>query len=773
MTITRLFENYSKHLAASLFLSLSLVLNPVLSMASTDPSTQESATIKGVITDPNGAVVVGARVTATHSLTRQSRQTTTDSQGQYTLSDLAPGNYSITVTAQDFDQPSRELNLNTGQTATVDIQLLVGSVQERMIVSAAARVDRSAVDLPVSATVIPRRELLNSPNPTIDEELRYVAGVNLQRDSSDLIFPVIPSIAMRGLGVGDTATRSLVLVDGLPINGGFWGAVLWNRAPEYTLDRLEVVRGSTSSLFGSFAMGGAVNLVTHVPTQREFTGDFQYGENERFRGNLQYGDVVADDRVAFSLNANYFSTDGFFRVRDNERLPVDVRERAIAKNLQGRMNAKLSDSVQANLRAGYYDQARNGPNQLAKTDVDVADVAGGLNFDLKAAGLLSARLFYSREDVNIDNVRVVDDTTTFVSNRHDNEADVFGFSAQWSKLFNKTLSHLSAGVDLRRVDGRNDQDVFNSPNVLNAEILGGGTQTATGVFAEMSLRPTREVEILGSLRYDHFRDADGRIVTNGVAEVFPTRTFNVVNPRLAMRYQLIEELAIRGAYYEGFRAPTLAERYRSFESPTFRGLSNPDLEEENLRGGEAGLDIRAGRFDGQVNVFYNRLENFVGSAEFGFVDGKFTVINTNVAEVRSRGFELIGNVRLTDHLTVTGNYAFTDAEVTEGIFQGRELEGAPRHVVSFLMNYYAPYGLNLSPRGRWVDDAFQDITGEAPMDAHFIFDLFASQRVHRNLELIFTAENLFNNEYIADGFGQTLGAPRQISGGIRFTFGRK
>jgi iron complex outermembrane receptor protein len=289
----------------------------------------------------------------------------------------------------------------------------------------------------------------------------------------------------------------------------------------------------------------------------------------------------------------------------------------------------------------------------------------------------------------------------------------------------------------------------------------------------VSVRPISRFEILGSLRYDHFRDSDGRIVTNGVPEEFPTRTFNVVSPRIAARYQFVEPVAIRGAYYEGFRAPTLAERYRSFESPTFRGLSNPNLDEENLRGGELGLDVRHGIFDGQVNVFYNRLENFVGSAEFGFVGGKFTVINTNVAAIRSRGVELIGNLRFTDHVTVTGNYAFTDAEVVEGPLQGNELEGAPRHVVSFFMNYFAPFGLNISPRARWVDDAFQDITGEAPMDAHFIFDLSASQRVHRNLELFVTAENLFNNEYIADGFGQTLGAPRQISGGIRFTFGRK
>lgn len=167
------------------------------------------------------------------------------------------------------------------------------------------------------------------------------------------------------------------MVDGLPINGGFWGAVLWNRAPEYTVDRLEVVRGSSSSLFGSFAMGGAVNVVTHAPEKREFNGEIQYGQNERFRGNLQYGDVIADERVSFSLNANYYTTDGYFLAPEDEQRPVDERQHAIQKNFQGRMNFKLSDSTQGFIRAGYNDQARTGGFQLARTDAVLGDVAGG------------------------------------------------------------------------------------------------------------------------------------------------------------------------------------------------------------------------------------------------------------------------------------------------------------------------------------------------------------------------------------------------------------
>jgi outer membrane receptor protein involved in Fe transport len=759
-------------MSRALFLSAIVILWSLL-FAPIASGQQPNASLTGSVKDENGAVIVGAEITANTASGVAVGSTKTDSDGNYSLSNLPRGKYSVKVTAVGFQSDSREIDLSMAETLSADFQLSVGNVEGQVTVSAASRYERSVSDLPVSATVVQRNGILNSPGPTLDDELRYTAGVNLQRDNADVIFPVIPSIAMRGLGVGDTATRSLVLLDGLPINGGFFGAVLWNRAPEYTVERLEVVRGSTSSLFGSFAMGGAVNVVSYVPDRQDLNGEIQYGENQRFRSHLQYGDVVANDRVTFVLSSNYYTTNGFFRVPEEEVLPVDEREHAISKNFLGRANFKLSDTVTSFLRGGYYDQNRIGDNQLASTHVDLSDIAGGLSFDLKESGSLRGSLFYSRENVDINNVRVVNDFTTFISNSHDNEADVFGFSAQWSKAFNKTLSYLTTGVDFRRVDGVNNQDVFNSPNTLSTEILGGGTQTATGVFAEISLRPIDRFEILGSLRYDHFRDADGRIVTNDIAQLFPTRTFNVVSPRLALRYQLINELAIRGAYYHGFRAPTLAERYRSFESTTFRGLSNPELEEERLRGGEVGADIRVGVFDGQVNYFHNRLNNFVGSAEVGFIDGKFTVMNTNVAKTRSQGVELIGNFRFTNYLTVTGNYTFTDAEVITGPLTGNELEGAPRNVGSLLLNYSAPVGLNLSPRGRWVDDAFQDITHEAPMDKHFIFDFFASYRVHRNLELFVVAENLFDNEYIADGFGQTLGAPRQVSVGIRFNFNRR
>jgi outer membrane receptor protein involved in Fe transport len=286
----------------------------------------------------------------------------------------------------------------------------------------------------------------------------------------------------------------------------------------------------------------------------------------------------------------------------------------------------------------------------------------------------------------------------------------------------------------------------------------------------VSLKPIDTIEILANLRFDAFLDTDGRIVTDGVTQTFSDRTLTIVSPRIAGRWQFSQPVALRASYYEGFRAPTLADRYRSFETPTFRGLSNPDLEEERLRGGDLGVDVRVGRLTGQLNGFYNQVKNFVGSAEVGDVNGKFTVMTSNVAETRARGFELMTTLQLTEALAFTTSYTFTDAEVVKGPLKGNDVEGTPENVAAFSLLYRAPWGLTVNPRARYVGNSFQDITNEAVQDAHWVFDIYAAYRVHKHVEIFVVGENIFNERYVADGFSGSLAAPRQFSGGLRLIF---
>lgn len=643
------------------------------------------------------------------------------------------------------------------------------SIAVPSVVVSATRSEEPLAGLPVSATVIKGEDIVQSSARAVDSALRATASVQLPLTDSATLSPLQPSIAMRGMGVGDTATRALVLVDGLPINGAFFGNVLWNRAPRQTIDRVEVVRGASSSLFGSYAIGGLVNIVTRPSGPKEGVAEVQYGEQNTLEGNFWYGQAV-NESVALGFNANYYNTDGYEPFPSDQLQPVNEKISGRLYNLQGRADFNFSGGSTGFLRLGYNNQTWQGPYQLQDADTDVPDVAGGVTLDLGGRQTLAIKGFYAHENFQTQNVAVPDPNTSFVSNSHQTTSNDVGLSLVWSKGLTGILSGLTGGIDYRHIEGQDSQDIFNSPGVLAGTVLGGGTQDALGVFAEASFTPTPNAEILLNLRYDIFRDSDGHIVIDGATQTFPDHTFNVPSGRLAGRYQLSDPVAVRGSYYTGFRAPTLAERYRSFETPTFRGLSNPNLTEERVHGGDVGLDLQFGRLKGQVNGFYAKLENFVASAEIGDVGGKFTVQNANVAAVVSQGFELIGALALSERWSLLLNYTYTDSKVTEGPFTGNMNEGTPLNMVGLSIAYQIPSKLNVQLSGRWLSDSYQDISNTALQPAHTVVDFFASYQLKRSLALYLSATNLFNEQYVADGFGQILGAPRQVSAGVRVYF---
>lgn len=648
----------------------------------------------------------------------------------------------------------------------------VGVSEERTltpVVISATRSSQPLEGLPVSASVFTRDEVQATAGQTIDEILRGVAGVQLPGESATTIFPLNPSIAMRGLGVGDTATRALVLVDGLPINGGFFGNVFWNRAPKSTIERIEVVRGASSSLFGSNAMGGVVNIVTRAPDKSGGTAELQYGQQNTKQASLSYGAAV-NEAFALGLNVNYADTDGYFPVPPRLFKPVNERLRGELLNLQLRGDFRFSPTARGFVKLGHNDQERSGGTRLSRADTRVSDVSAGVDLDLGNRTTVALRSFYAYENFDTDGVSTPDPTSSFVSNRHRTNSNDAGLSAQWSRLYGGTLTRLSLGVDARRTDGKDDQDVFNAPNAAALRVVGEGRQLSLGLFGEAGFAPTDKLEVSTSLRADYFRDEDGRIVNNGTAQNFASQAFTKLSPRVAARYQFAEPVALRAAAFKGFRAPTLAERYRSFETPTFRGRSNPDLNEERLTGADAGFDLKVGRATGQINYFYNELKDFIGSEFAGFSAGKVNFEAANIAQVRSQGVELTGDVPLARALNLKLNYTYTDAKVTKGELKGNRSEGTPRNMASATVAYGAAGSTRWNLRGRWLGKSFQDISNESPQDAHFVVDGSVAVRLRSDVDLLASVTNLFNERYVAGGFSQTVGAPRQVLVGLRAQF---
>ncbi|HEY5865483.1 MAG TPA: TonB-dependent receptor [Candidatus Tectomicrobia bacterium] len=218
----------------------------------------------------------------------------------------------------------------------------------------------------------------------------------------------------------------------------------------------------------------------------------------------------------------------------------------------------------------------------------------------------------------------------------------------------------------------------------------------------------------------------------------------------------------------------MANLYRSFGTTTFVGLSNPQLGPETLIGGEMGLDfhIKTAKLALQLNGFYNRVKDFIAGVAVEF-DPIFTTENQNIGTIRSRGMELISTLGPFRDVSLSLGYTYTDAQVTENrddpTLEGNRVEGAPVHIVTFSTTYHRPRGLQLTLRGRYLSEQFQDTSNETRLPGHVVIDASASYPVTRHLTVFLFANNLFDEDYVVDAFGGLglRGAPRQIFGGVR------
>src|SRR5437764_6435130 len=136
------------------------------------------------------------------------------------------------------------------------------------VVVTPTRMEQKAGDAPAAVTVITRDDVTHSASQTVDDLLRQVPGFSLFRRTSSVVgHPTTQGLSLRGIGPSGTS-RALVLLDGVPINDPFGGWVYWNRIPLQAIEQIEVVHGGGSSVWGNYALGGAVHVLTRRPVAR-------------------------------------------------------------------------------------------------------------------------------------------------------------------------------------------------------------------------------------------------------------------------------------------------------------------------------------------------------------------------------------------------------------------------------------------------------------------------------------------------------------------------
>ena len=226
----------------------------ILSLALANAAAAQSA-VSGVVRDEAGGAVSGASISVLGTGGPE-LQTVTGPDGRFTLSGVPGGSLTMVVRAGGFAEWSGSL----APSNEISVVLKIATLFETVTVTP-TRSEKALGDVPVSANIIEKETIRQSPAVVADDVLRQVPTFSLFRRSSSLSsHPTAQGVSLRGIGPSGVS-RTLVLVDGVPFNDPFGGWVYWTRVPMESVDRIELIDGSSSSLYGNYGMGGVINII--------------------------------------------------------------------------------------------------------------------------------------------------------------------------------------------------------------------------------------------------------------------------------------------------------------------------------------------------------------------------------------------------------------------------------------------------------------------------------------------------------------------------------
>ena len=667
-------------------------------------------------------------------------------------------------------------SLRAGEPATPETSKTVESKPSKeppaitaSILVTATRTERIVDDVPVSVTIVSAQDLEEAPAIGIDNLLRTIAGFNLPLQSSQNAFPALNRLSMRGLG----EFRTLVLLDGVPINDPYRGNVQWNKVPKESLSRIEVIRGASANLFGNYALGGTINLITRPVSGSDIRLDASAGSYGTFRFNLGLDQMITES-VGIGVNATRQDSDGYVRTPFEERGSIDIPSWSELTSIAARADSAHPDGGRLFVRTSYFDNEISLGTPLTGTHSEFLDTAVGGTVLPGANHSVVFSAFY--QDGSLDSLG-----SRFASDRNseiptsDSDLDTrdLGANAQWSTDVCKTLPFFSVGLDMRRIDADEVSNRLNPNGSVRLADLAGGTQTFTGVFSQLSWRPAESVEVLAGARLDSWTNSDG-YRTGDLGEVirYSDRSSSELSPRIAVRWEVSDRVAIRTAVYQGFKAPTLRDLYRSAAFGRQVLQPNPELEAETLIGGEMGIDVSAGWVRTQLNVFRNEVDDLISDIPVQF-EPLLIFERHNIGKTRSDGAELMADLRPAGHWHLTMSYTFTDAKVmshpADPALEGNRIPDIPRHAAGITARYRFDSGSTIVLRGRSESTRFFDAENELTLDGTTLFDVSASYPIHDRVDIFLIGENLFDREYIVDrGSQNRIGDPQQFFAGIRF-----
>ena len=631
----------------------------------------------------------------------------------------------------------------------------------------ATRSERDVLDVPGNVTVIDRAAIERSGALDVPDLLRREAGLFVTNTTSN---PAGYNVEARGFqNGGGNGCHTLVLIDGRRANEFDTGCPDWSLITLGDVERIEIVRGPVSAMYGDNGTGGVIQIVTrHSRAEKDLraVGTARAGSYDTFGGNL-FVEGGAGPVTATAL----LSDDSSDSYRHSADYSLSREELGVRYALGERSSARL--------QGGYAKVHRQQPGDLTEAEWDQnprqAEPGAADNFDDERERYLQGELeLWPFENVRLHLAPYVRRTTQ--DTRQDDPAFTFSSGAdideygvgsvlEWTGHALDREIRLMVGTDASQQDAdRNslfDDGSFPFPQKNHAR------RRAVGVFLQQEVELIRDVTLSAGVRRD-WDDTHGEDDLAGCAnpDACPDDTHVIWSPRAALSWRFSEPVSAYVSYAKGFRYPNLDEAFGFF------GFA-PRLDPERSQTWETGLKLRRPGLSANLAVYHMNVsdEIFFDPTAINPIT-TFPGVNVNVDRVRHRGVEVSGSWEPWPWVELYGSYTYDDVEIEldrpDPAIVGNQLPITPHQRGNVGLLFRLPFGFELGANGYYVGarylandvgNADDQLAPFARYDARIGWKHELSEHVRLALDL--TGYNLTNRRY-AEWGGVSLFDPTDI-----------
>jgi len=714
--------------------------------------------------------------------------TTTDFLGQFKI-DAHENVDSITISYIGYGKVTVLARSN------MQIQLSAVSMSLDEVVVSANREQERRTEAPIAISSVSSKTIEENKPTTIDQVLNQTPGVNMvdlgnEQHTMSIRRPI------------DFGASYLYLEDGIPIRTS--GVFNHNALLEINMantNRIEIIRGPASSMYGSEAIGGAVNFISKKPSTQATGGLSLQGNDIGYKRADFYGSNTFSNKLGVRVSGYYADQkNGIIKHSDFNKLALSLSAHyAVSEKTELVWSNSLIDyysdmtgSLDSN---DFFSQNYESNQTFTNRQVNAYRTKLALNHYWNQYAKTTVTGYYRNNSVKqTPSYRVKDDFKPWIpkgdpnlahGEQNDNSFQSYGLVAQHKQDFKWLNSSLIAGGSMDYSPNtyeagyisiyKNDDGIYESFTKTDS-MLADYTAKLLNVaaYAQFKVEPIEGLNIIGALRFDQFNyNFDNHLGANAYTAVLDGKnTFSQFTPKVGITYDLKNNRGVYANYSQGFVPPQVSELYRGNEIPTLKPVYYDNYEV----GGWIGFAKKKAKLD--VSLYRMMGENEIISV----LQDDGSTIRQNAGKTLHQGVEYGLNVMVHKEVKfrISGTNAlhkFIEFDESGNDLSGNRMPQAPEWIANAQITYIPQYldGFRISLEWQHIDKYYMDQQNTKTYKGHDILNVRAGYRWNAFevwVNVINAADELYATVARSSRWGDSysLGKPRNFNFGIAYKF---